>query len=280
MAEMNLENLKIGDLLKVRVLKKGIDIDKLELKRPVVFQGFAGIGNVGLVAVDYMATKLKARPILQIPNLDIPSVALVENGVFANWFDSFSIFLYLMKSDDRDYLFISSYTQPFTPLGSNLIAHILLHLMQRLSVETIISLGCFGATYYVKSPKVYASATNKKLLEEFLSIENVVPLRGGRISGLNGTIPLLAPQYGIKGVSLLAEGHSGITFNPRSSKALIDVLCTKYGLKVDTGFLEKHAEKMEKEIKKEEAVPPEVMRRIITSLKDEHEKEPTETYYT
>ncbi|MEM2155197.1 MAG: PAC2 family protein [Candidatus Jordarchaeales archaeon] len=280
MAKMNLENLKLGDLLKVRVLKKGIDIDKLDLKRPVVFQGFAGIGNVGLVAVDYMATKLKARPILQIPNLDIPAVALVEDGVFANWFDSFSIFLHLMRGDNRDYLFVSSYTQPFTPLGSNLIAHILLHLMQKLSVETIISLGCFGATHYVKSPKVYVSATNKKLLEDFLSIENVVPLRGGRISGLNGTIPLLAPQYGIEGVSLLAEGHSGITFNPRSSKAIIDVLCAKYGLKVDTSFLEKHAEKMEKEIKKEEAVPPEIMRRIMTSLRDEREREPTETYYT
>lgn len=277
---MNLENLKLGDLLKVRVLKKGLDIDDLKLRKPVVFQGFAGIGNVGLVAVDYMSTKLKARPILQIPNLDMPAVALVEEGVFANWFDSFSIFIHLMRGDDKDYLFVSSYTQPLTPLGSNILAHILLHIMQRLSVEVIISLGCFGATHYVKNPKVYVSASNKKLLEEFLSIDNVVPLRGGRISGLNGTVPLLAPQYGINGVSLLAEGHSGIPFNPRSSKALIDVLCTKYGLEIDTVFLEKHAERMEKELKKEEVVPPEVMRRIITSLKDEREREPTETYYT
>ncbi|MEM1657466.1 MAG: PAC2 family protein [Candidatus Jordarchaeales archaeon] len=277
---MILEDLKFGELLKVKALKKGLDIDKLKLKRPIVFQGFAGIGNVGLVAVDYMTAKLKARPILKIPNLDIPAVALVEDGVFADWFDSFSIFVYLLKGDSRDYLFISSYTQPFTPLGSNLIAHILLHLMQKLSVETIVSLGCFGATHYVKNPKVYVSATNKKLLEDFLSIENVVPLRGGRISGLNGTIPLLAPKYGIDGVSLLAEGHSGIAFNPRSSKALIDVLCSMYGLRVDTSFLEKHAEKMEQELRKEETVPPEIMRRIVASLRDEREREPTETYYT
>ncbi|MHA1606215.1 MAG: PAC2 family protein [Candidatus Freyarchaeota archaeon] len=277
---MNLENLKLGDIMRVRVLKKGLDIDELKLRRPVVFQGFAGIGNVGLVAVDYMSTKMGARPILQISNLDVPAIALVDDGIFSNWFDSFSIFIHMLRGTERDYLFISSYSQPFTPLGSNIIAHVLLHIMKRLSAETIISLGCFGATHYVRNPKVYVSATNKRMLEEFLALENIVPLRGGRISGLNGTVPLLAPQYGIEGVSLLAEGHSGINFNPRSSKALIDVLNLKYNLNVDTTFLEKHAVRMEEELKKEEAVPPEVMRRIMSSFREEKDREPTETYYT
>ncbi|MFB0560055.1 MAG: PAC2 family protein [Candidatus Lokiarchaeia archaeon] len=242
----------IGDIIKVKLYKRGIDLKKLDLEEPIFIQGFAGIGNVGLIAVRHMLTEAKARPLFEVTNLDMPSVAFVQDGLFTDWSNIFSVTVYLWRRSkgSRDVLFSCSYTQPLTPLGSNIIAHVLLKNLGDMQVKELISLGCFGTNNYVKEPKVYVSTTNKKVLKDFENISNVVPLGDGRISGLNGVMPLMASSYDMLGVSLLAEGLSRISFNPRSSKALIEVLNARYDLNVDMGALDVYSDKLEGEIEK------------------------------
>ncbi|MEM3585885.1 MAG: PAC2 family protein [Candidatus Jordarchaeaceae archaeon] len=242
----------IGDIIKVKLYKKGLDLKKLDLKDPIFIQGASGIGNVGLIAVRHMLTVARARPLFEVINLDMPSVAFVQDGIFTDWSNVFSVMVYLWKRSkgERDVLFSCSYTQPLTPLGSNIISHVLLKHLEDMHFRELVSLGCFGTNNYVKEPKVYVSATNKKLLSDFEKIANVIPLKDGRISGLNGIMPLMASSYDIMGVSLLAEGLARISFNPRSSKALIEVLNARYDLNVDTGALDVYSEKLERELDK------------------------------
>jgi len=242
----------LGDIIKVKLYKRGTDLKKLDLEDPIFIQGYAGIGNIGLIAVRHMLTEVKAHLLFEVINLDMPSVAFVEDGVFTDWANIFSVIVYLWRrpKGSRDVLFSCSFTQPLTPLGSNLIAHVLLKNLKDMGVRELVSLGCFGTNNYVRKPKVYVSATSKKVLKDFENIANVVPLRDGRISGLNGIMPLLASYYDMKGVSLLAEGLSRISFNPRSSKALVEVLNTRYDFGIDTGILDAYSEKLEKEIEK------------------------------
>lgn len=242
----------LGDIIKVKLYKRGMDLKKLDLEDPIFIQGYAGIGNIGLIAVRHMLTEVKAHLLFEVINLDMPSVAFVEDGVFTDWANIFSVIVYLWRrpKGSRDVLFSCSFTQPLTPLGSNLIAHVLLKNLKDMGVRELVSLGCFGTNNYVRNPKVYVSATSKKVLKDFENIANVVPLRDGRISGLNGIMPLLASYYDMKGVSLLAEGLSRISFNPRSSKALVEVLNTRYDFGIDTGILDAYSEKLEKEIEK------------------------------
>ncbi|MHA1260610.1 MAG: PAC2 family protein [Candidatus Freyarchaeota archaeon] len=242
----------LGDIIKVKLYKRGTDLKKLDLEDPIFIQGYAGIGNIGLIAVRHMLTEVKAHLLFEVINLDMPSVAFVEDGVFTDWANIFSVIVYLWRrpKGSRDVLFSCSFTQPLTPLGSNLIAHVLLKNLKDMEVRELVSLGCFGTNNYVRNPKVYVSATSKKVLKDFENIANVVPLRDGRISGLNGIMPLLASYYDMKGVSLLAEGLSRISFNPRSSKALVEVLNTRYDFGIDTGILDAYSEKLEKEIEK------------------------------
>jgi len=242
----------LGDIIKVKLYKRGTDLKKLDLEDPIFIQGYAGIGNIGLIAVRHMLTEVKAHLLFEVINLDMPSVAFVEDGVFTDWANIFSVIVYLWRrpKGSRDVLFSCSFTQPLTPLGSNLIAHVLLKNLKDMGVRELVSLGCFGTNNYVRNPKVYVSATSKKVLKDFENIANVVPLRDGRISGLNGIMPLLASYYDMKGVSLLAEGLSRISFNPRSSKALVEVLNTRYDFGIDTGNLDAYSEKLEKEIEK------------------------------
>lgn len=243
---------EIGDIIKVKSYKRGLDIKNLDLKDPIFIQGFSGIGNVGMIAVRQMITEAKARPLFEVINLDMPSVAFVQDGLFTDWSNIFSVTVYLWRRPEgsRDVLFSCSFTQPLTPMGSNIIAHVLLRNLADMQVKELISLGCFGTNNYVKEPKVYVSTTSKRVLSDFEKISNVVPLSDGRISGLNGIMPLLALSYDMLGVSLLAEGLSRISFNPRSSKALIEVLNARYDLNVDTGALDVYSEKLEKEIEK------------------------------
>ncbi|WXG40915.1 MAG: PAC2 family protein [Candidatus Freyarchaeum deiterrae] len=242
----------IADIIKVKLYKKGLDLKSLDLKDPILIQGFSGIGNVGLIAVRHMLTVAKARPLFEVMNLDMPSVAFVQDGMFTDWSNIFSVMVYLWKRSNvgRDVLFACSYTQPLTPMGSNIISHVVLKNLSDMNVKELVSLGCFGTNNYVKEPKVYVSTTSKNSLSGFEKISNVVPLKDGRISGLNGVMPLMAPYYDILGVSLLAEGLARISFNPRSSKALIEVLNAQYDLNVDTGALDVYSEKLEKEIDK------------------------------
>jgi len=242
----------LGDIIKVKLYKRGTDLKKLDLEDPIFIQGYAGIGNIGLIAVRHMLTEVKAHLLFEVINLDMPSVAFVEDGVFTDWANIFSVIVYLWRrpKGSRDVLFSCSFTQPLTPLGSNLTAHVLLKNLKDMGVRELVSLGCFGTNNYVRNPKVYVSATSKKVLKDFENIANVVPLRDGRISGLNGIMPLLASYYDMKGVSLLAEGLSRISFNPRSSKALVEVLNTRYDFGIDTGILDAYSEKLEKEIEK------------------------------
>ncbi|MGQ9720356.1 MAG: PAC2 family protein [Candidatus Jordarchaeum sp.] len=248
----NETNWEIGDIIKVKLYKKGIDLKKLDLENPIFIQGASGIGNVGLIAVRHMITEAKARPLFEVMNLDMPSVAFVQDGLFADWSNIFSVTVYLWRrpSAGRDLLFSCSYTQPLTPMGSNIIAHVLLKNLEDMGVKELVSLGCFGTNNYVKKPKVYVSTTSKDALGDFERIDNVVPLRDGRISGLNGIMPLMASSYDMLGVSLLAEGLSRISFNPRSSKVLIEVLNARYDLNIDLGALDVYSEKLEKEIEK------------------------------
>ena len=243
---------EIGDIIKVKLYKRGLDLKKLELEDPIFIQGFAGIGNVGLIAVRHMLTEAKARPLFEVINLDMPSVAFVQDGLFTDWSNIFSVTVYLWRRPEgsRDVLFSCSYTQPLTPMGSNIIAHVLLKNLGDMQVRELISLGCFGTNNYVKEPKVYVSTTSKGVLRDFEKMSNVVPLGDGRISGLNGIMPLMASSYDMLGVSLLAEGLSRISFNPRSSKALIEVLNARYDLNVDMGALDVYSEKLESEIEK------------------------------
>ncbi len=242
----------IGDIIKVKLYKRGIDLKKLDLEDPIFIQGFAGIGNVGLIAVRHMLTEAKARPLFEVINLDMPSVAFVQDGLFTDWSNIFSVTVYLWRRPEgsRDVLFSCSYTQPLTPMGSNIISHVLLKNLGDMQVRELISLGCFGTNNYVKEPKVYVSTTSKEVLRDFEKMSNVVPLGDGRISGLNGIMPLMASSYDMLGVSLLAEGLSRISFNPRSSKALIEVLNARYDLNVDMGALDVYSEKLESEIEK------------------------------
>ncbi|MHA1605260.1 MAG: PAC2 family protein [Candidatus Freyarchaeota archaeon] len=242
----------LRDIIRVKLYKRGADLKKLDLEDPIFIQGYAGIGNIGLIAVRHMLTEVKAHLLFEVTNLDMPSVAFVEDGVFTDWANIFSVIVYLWRrpKGSRDVLFSCSFTQPLTPLGSNLIAHVLLKNLKDMGVRELVSLGCFGTNNYVRNPKVYVSATSKKALKDFENIANVVPLRDGRISGLNGIMPLLASYYDMKGISLLAEGLSRISFNPRSSKALIEVLNTRYDFGIDTGILDAYGEKLEKEIDK------------------------------
>lgn len=49
----------IADIIKVKLYKKGLDLKSLDLKDPILIQGFSGIGNVGLIAVRHMLTVAK-----------------------------------------------------------------------------------------------------------------------------------------------------------------------------------------------------------------------------
>ncbi|GAG82645.1 unnamed protein product [marine sediment metagenome] len=81
--------------------------------------------------------------------------------------------------------------------------------MNQCKIKLIVALGAYPVNSRKidsKIPKIYASSTNRELLDNFLSKNNCEKIQKGVIIGANGLIPTLAKaRFNIDGIVLLAE---------------------------------------------------------------------------
>jgi hypothetical protein len=94
--------------------------------------------------------------------------------------------------------------------------------------------------------------------------EGVIPMGAGTISGLNGLLLGVARQRNMEGICLLGEIPLYATPipNPKSAKAVLEVLVKLLGIGIDTSGLEQWAQRTEEE-----------MERNIEALRESHAEE-------
>jgi proteasome assembly chaperone (PAC2) family protein len=273
-----------------------------ELKNPVMFCGWPGIGNIGLTAMDALRVVLKAEEFGQIEPWDFfdPQEVRIANGLLKE-LEFPSNKFYFQRLENRDSIFFIGQQQPGEgptryAQGQKAyeMANLVLDVAEKFGCQRVYTSGAaVTQIHHTARPRVWAVPNRPNLVAEMQHYENTILMsqiegRGdqGVITGLNGLLLGVAKERGLEAICLMGEIPyylQGAPWPyPKGSKSVLEVLLKILDIKVDPSAssgqalsnLDELAQKVEENIDgfleslyTAEAIPPEV-RDEIEKLKD------------
>lgn len=217
---------------------------EIKAKKPYMVAAWPGIGNVSLLAINYLKERLKVEEFAEIEPYEFfdPSGVVVNSNIVETpRFPQSKFYFCTKKGAKHDIIFFLGEAQP--SLRSYDFAQRIVEVAKKLKVKRIFT--CAAAVVrmpYAQTPKVWAVATHPSLVDELKQYD--VEMKGDFIiSGLNGLLLGVAKEKGLEGICLLGEVpfYAGRVENPRASLAVLQVLSQMLDVGVDTKELEKQA---------------------------------------
>jgi len=201
---------------------KIIETSEFDLKKPILVEGFPGIGLVGTIASSYLVEKLKMDLLGHITSEKFPPIAAVHNKIPLHP-------ARIYKSQKNNLLVL--FSEFIIPLQSihDLSEKILDWCIER-EVKEIISLG--GIVLKDQGETVFGIASTPKLVEQ-LEANGIKTIKEGATTGVSGV--LLADCYSRKfpAVSLLADSKPEF-LDPKAAALVIEALKKLINVKVST----------------------------------------------
>lgn len=219
-----------------------------ELRNPSMVAAWPGMGHVGLGAIGYLKEMLKAEEIggLELPELfDLPGVYIDKGLAKLPRFPESKFFFWKNEKAENDLVIFLGESQP-SRKGYDYASRVL-DVAQELHVTRIYTCAAAPSTIRHKQrPRVLAVANNPELVN-YVKDFNITIMGDGSISGMNGLLLGVAAERDIGGICLLGQlpYYTVAIPNPRSSQAVLDVLCKMLGIEInmrDMEFLVKEAD--------------------------------------
>ena len=264
---------------------------KPELKNPIMFCGWPGIGNIGITAIDSLRAVLRAQEFAEIEPWDFfdPRKVSIEEGLLKDLEFPSSKF-YFKRIKERDLIFFIGQEQPSEGAmryaeGTKAyqMANLVLDVAEKFGCQRVYTSGAaVTQVHHTAKPRVWAVPNNKNLIDEILEYENTILMSGiegrssqGTITGLNGLLLGVAKRRGLEAICLMGEIPYYIQAAPwpypKGSKSVLEVVTKILDIKIDLSQLDELAKTVEENIEeflealyKAEAIPPQ--------LRDEIEK--------
>lgn len=223
-------------------------IDRPEqLNDPILIEGLPGVGNVGKLAADHLISELDAKKIAEIHSKHFPPQVLMhENGTVR--LVNNEVFLWENPNEGgSDIVILIGDYQGLTAEGQYELAGGLLDVMDALDIGRFYTLGGYGTGQILEEVRVLGAATDEELVDEMKKhgVEFSKDEPGGGIVGASGLLLGLGKLRGIKGICLMGE-TSGYLVDPRSARAVLEILSELFDLDIDFSELEDRAEQMDK----------------------------------
>ncbi|OHB62015.1 MAG: hypothetical protein A2167_06945 [Planctomycetes bacterium RBG_13_46_10] len=259
--------------------------DPAKAENSIMFCGWPGIGNIGILAIDTLKELLKAQEIGQIEPWEFfePYKVTIEGGLLKD-LEFPSNKFYLQQFKDQGLLFFIGQQQPSEPRTryaqgqkAYQMANLVLDVAEKFGCQRIYTSGAaVTQIHHTAKPRVWAVPNNQNLAKEIKQYQNTVLMseiegRGdqGLITGLNGLLLGVAKKRGLDAICLMGEIPYYLQAAPwpypKASKSVLEVITTILGLKVDLTALEELSQKIEQQIDdfleslyKTEAIPPEI----------------------
>jgi len=209
-----------------------------------------GMGGVAIIAAKYLTERLDAREFGSIePDefFDLGGV-LVDDSVIEDIGIPEGKFYYWQSGGANDLILFMAEAQP--QMKSYALANLIVDVAQKFRVKRLYTFAAAPThIYHTNEPKVLGAATSPKLVEE-LKEHDVKLLKEGSISGLNGLLLGVAKHRNMDGMCLLAEIpiYTTQVANPRSSKAVLELLMQMTGLQVDLTEIDGWAKETDREV--------------------------------
>lgn len=210
--------------------------------RVICICGLPGIGSVGKVAADYLATALECSTIMPFFSHSFPAQVMVSDGVAKLMHGE------LMRPKEKENMFIlSGDAQPLDVVGMHELAGNVLQAIKEKGVTDVITLAA------------YVGETNEKILGTATDLDSAtalseckIPLlRSGAIGGLNGLLAGLAPRYDLRGFCLLASCSGNDPIDIQAANNLLAAIKELFHLDIDISLMEPVIEEPEEVVTQE-----------------------------
>ncbi|WP_457550568.1 proteasome assembly chaperone family protein [Archaeoglobus sp.] len=227
----------------VRYLKKP---DELKLENPVFIEGLPGIGHVGKLVADHLVKELDTVKVVEIYSHHFPPQVMVnEDGTVR--LPKNEIYAYKSDGNSPDLLILVGDFQSVDGIGHYELVNAYIEIAKSFGTKRIFTLGGYGVGKMVEEPYVIGAANTPELVEELkkfgVKFERGEP--SGGIIGASGLLLGVSQLEGIEACCLMGV-TSGYMVDPKSAKAVLDVLMNILNLKVSVEDLEERAKEMEK----------------------------------
>ena len=223
--------------MKTTVIK---ELANVELKNPILVEGFPGLGMVGSIATKYLVKQLKAQKLAVLHSPHFPYHVVVDKKGGARLLRGEFYFL-KNETGENDFIFLTGDSQSQTIEGQFEVANSILDFAEKKKVKIVITIGGYR-NEFEGTPNVVAVSTNPVLLEKALNAKAVSSEAGTPIVGTAGLLLGLAKFRRMDAVCLLGETR-GYLPDPKTAKTVIEILQGLLGLNVDLKGLDEEIER-------------------------------------
>lgn len=219
-----------------------------KMHNTVLIEGLPGIGNVGKVVVDFMVDNLKARKIFDVFSYTFPHSVFVNEQHLV---ELPRIELYHAKVKQHDLLFLAGDIQPLDEVSCYEFCDKLIELMKKLGGKEVITIGGIGLNKIPKHPKIYCTATSKKVMQKCngWNLEKKIYGVVGPIVGVTGILTGLAGKHRMDGLCLLAEtfGHP-MYLGVSGAREILKMMDKHFKIGLDLKRLDTEIKELESEL--------------------------------
>jgi hypothetical protein len=253
---------------------------KPKLEKPMMFVGWPGIGNIGMIAVNTLKGILRAEEFGEIESWDFfyPKKVSIREGLLEH-LEFPSNKFYYQRLEKQDLIFFIGEEQPTE--GGRMyasgdkaykMANLVLDVGLKFGCQRVYTSGaCVSPIHHQMKPRVCAVVSSEELIKEVKKYQNTIlmsEIEGrkegeGVITGLNGLLLAVAKKRGLESICLMGEipdWLSGVSLPyPKASRSVLEVFAEILGMRMDLSFLDKMEGQIEEVIESFYAkFPPEM----------------------
>ena len=236
---------------------------------PVVLAAWPGMGNVGLITVDFLRKKMNARLFaeLDMSPFFIPDSIVVKNGI-AQFPDIPTSLFYYTK--DPNLIIFESDAQVGGRDGIAIIK-MFLDVITRFQVRRIFTFAAFAQPMSYRSESQVLVTGNGDAFLQGLEGIGVIPMPDGYIAGLNGLLLGVAASRRIDAGCLLGTIPSyAMNFAyPKASLELLRIISRILNFTINTAELDEGVGEMDQQL----AMIEERIREFFPSVNKEDDEE-------
>ncbi|MFC7186387.1 proteasome assembly chaperone family protein [Halorubrum yunnanense] len=228
-----------------------IEIDEVaapELDDPVLIEGLPGVGHVGKLAAEHLLEEFDGELVRRVYTTEFPPQVDVDgDGVAELTCAEF----HAVETDGADLLVLTGDHQAGSNKGHYTLTTTFLDVAEEFGATRAYALGGVPTGELVEKYTVLGAVSDGDLVEELAdaAVEFRPDEPAGGIVGVSGLVLGLGERRGFDAACLMGE-TSGYLVDPKSARAVLEVLEEVLDFAVDYESLEDRAEEMEEVVGK------------------------------
>ncbi|WP_129114913.1 proteasome assembly chaperone family protein [Halegenticoccus tardaugens] len=218
-----------------------------ELDEPTLIEGLPGVGHVGNLAAEHLLEEFESELVRRVYADEFPPQVTIDEGVASLTCAEF----HAVDVAGTDLLVLTGDHQAQSNAGHYHLADAFLDIAEGFGVSRAFALGGVPTGELIEEYNVLGAVTDPDLISdlEAAGVEFREDEPAGGIVGVSGLLLGLGSRRGLDVACLMGE-TSGYLVDPKSARAVLEVLQDVLGFDVDYASLEERAEEMEEVVGK------------------------------